>query len=569
MKSKSGLFVILLFLSINLFAQSIPQIEVPDIIEFAGMKLTITSGAKEILLKDITSMRKNPKYFYSKVALANLYFPMIEKVFEEEGFPADFKYLALQESSLIADAISKSNAVGYWQFKKESAIEVGLRVDTKIDERMNIVSSSRGAARYLKRNNQTFNNWVYALLSYNLGLTGAKSEIILANIGAKDMVINEKMHWYVLRFLAHKLMYQNAIENAASVDSVLIAYIDGANKTLSDIAAEYKLDNTAVVFYNKWLKVEAIPEDKIYPVLLAVPMSQAVLFNTTPVSKNIEKKDFKIKKEKFSSAADVVLKNSSTEAYIYSINGTQAVLAKEGDNSVTLSVKGGISKEEFLEYNEMQSFDDVQPAKIYYLESKRKKAMVMFHTVQLGESLWDIAQNYGIKIGTIRAKNRMDENEAVSSGRVLWLRTKRPKSKPIEYKTVGVKEFVTLKNIASGVVHIVDSTLFTYTYHEVVAGETIFGISKKYQVATDSLMKWNNLDSYALKLKQKLIVGVKEHKQKEESFVHTVSNGDTFYKIAHQYSVSVLELLEWNNRTDLNLKLGDKVLIKKSDKVVK
>ena len=217
MNAKLAFLLFIFFISISINAQNIPIIEVPDEIEFAGMKLKLTEGAKEILRKDIAAMTKNTKYFYSKVELANLYFPIIEKVFEEESFPTDFKYLALQESSLIGDAVSKSNAVGYWQFKKESAVEVGLRVDNKIDERMNVIAASRGAAKYLKRNNQTFNNWTYALLSYNLGLTGAKSQIDQSNIGVTQMVVDENMHWYVLRFLAHKIIYQHAIENSSSL----------------------------------------------------------------------------------------------------------------------------------------------------------------------------------------------------------------------------------------------------------------------------------------------------------------------------------------------------------------
>ena len=74
-------------------------------------------------------------------------------ILKENGIPDDFKYLAIQESGFISDAVSSSNAVGFWQFKKLTADEVGLRVDRKIDERQNIVTSSRGAAKYLQKNN--------------------------------------------------------------------------------------------------------------------------------------------------------------------------------------------------------------------------------------------------------------------------------------------------------------------------------------------------------------------------------------------------------------------------------
>ena len=593
MIAKLRLLFLCLFIGFQLNAQQVPNVEVPDEIEFGGMKLKITKGAKEILQKDIASLTKNAKYFQAKVERANLYFPLIDKVFEEDPFPKDFKFLALQESSLVPDAVSKSNAVGYWQFKKESAIEVGLRVDDKIDERMNIISSSRGAARYLRRNNQTFNNWVYSLLSYNLGLGGAKGQIDPANIGAQKMTIDENTHWYVLRFLAHKLVYQNAIGNSPTVDSVLVEYINGANKTLAEIAMEFNLDVVKLTYYNKWLKTSVIPGDKIYPVVLPMPMSQAIAFaKTERVEETQSEKDTKPKKEKFPSIADIDLVRFGSSAYTFVINGVKAIMAKSGDNALKLSIKGDISKEEFLKYNEMRSFDDVIPGRIYYLSHKRNKAMVMFHTVQYGETLWEIAQNYGIKMETIREKNRMDENEAVDPGRVLWLRSKRPKNRPVEYKVVekidkpviktapvltptpvvdssSIKKPEKLKPTENIFEHyntqtqlfVIDSIRNVCTFHEVITGETLFGISRKYQVATDTLIRWNNLEGYNIKIGQKLLVGYKEKVQ--EQLIHTVATGDTFYKIARQYNVSVADLKEWNSKTDLNLKLGEKLVIKK------
>jgi membrane-bound lytic murein transglycosylase D len=590
MITKLRLLFICLFIGLKLQAQQVPSIEVPDEMEFAGMKLKLTSGAKELLQKDITLISKNSKYFQTKVDLANLYFPLIEKVFEEESFPKDFKYLALQESSLIGDAVSKSNAVGYWQFKKESAVEVGLRVDDKIDERMNVIASTRGAARYLKRNNQTFNNWVYALLSYNLGLGGAKTQIDPSNVGAKKMTIDENTHWYVIRFLAHKLIYQHAIGNSSKVDTVLVEYINGSNKSINEIAIENNLDKEIIASYNKWLKTTVIPEDKIYSVVLVVPMSQVATYTKTSTVSQTDKREAKPKKEKFPSAADINLKTMSSVAYTIIINGKQAIMAHSGDNSIKLATRGNISKEDFLNYNEMRSFDDIIPGRIYYLEHKRNKAMVMFHTVQYDETLWDIAQNYGIKTETIREKNRMDDNEAIEVGRVLWLRSKRPKNKQVEYKIVEKKETPPvkvekqveedtvvvkpkeLKQTENIFIHynntpklfLVDSNKYEYTYHDVASGETLFGISRKYQTPTDSLMKWNNLEGYGIKYGQTLIVGINSKIKNTEPLTHTVIKGDTFYKIAHHYNVSVDDLLLWNNKTDMTLKLGEKLIVKKN-----
>ncbi|MBS1976544.1 MAG: lytic transglycosylase domain-containing protein, partial [Bacteroidetes bacterium] len=138
------------------FAQT-PQ--VPHKMQFAGMTLTIHDEVRREIQHDVDALTLHPKYFNIKAERARTYFPIIEKIFTEERLPEDFKYLALQESALVPDAVSSSNAVGFWQFKDFTAKEMGLRVDEVVDERMNIASASLAAARYIKQCNHYFNNW--------------------------------------------------------------------------------------------------------------------------------------------------------------------------------------------------------------------------------------------------------------------------------------------------------------------------------------------------------------------------------------------------------------------------
>ncbi|MDT8347961.1 MAG: transglycosylase SLT domain-containing protein, partial [Flavobacteriaceae bacterium] len=67
---------------------------------------------------------------------ANRYFPLIEKILEEEGVPEDFKYLALIESGFL-NVVSPAGATGFWQFMKGTAKEYGLEVNNNVDERYN------------------------------------------------------------------------------------------------------------------------------------------------------------------------------------------------------------------------------------------------------------------------------------------------------------------------------------------------------------------------------------------------------------------------------------------------
>src|SRR3954467_10171571 len=79
--------------------------QVPHKMSFAGMTLTIRDDAKREIQKDVDALTQSPRHFAIKAERAKTYFPIIEKIFSDEGVPDDFKYLVLQESSLVPDAV--------------------------------------------------------------------------------------------------------------------------------------------------------------------------------------------------------------------------------------------------------------------------------------------------------------------------------------------------------------------------------------------------------------------------------------------------------------------------------
>ena len=167
MKKLLSVLVIQLFVLTSVLAQ-IPQ--VPEKMTFAGIELTIEKDAREEIQKSVDKLHANPSYFNRMVETADLYFPVIEGEFAKTNFPDQIKFLCIQESAFKSEAVSTSNAVGFWQFKEATAIEQGMLVNHHIDERKNIVSSSCAAARYITAHNYALNNWVYSVLAFTTGL---------------------------------------------------------------------------------------------------------------------------------------------------------------------------------------------------------------------------------------------------------------------------------------------------------------------------------------------------------------------------------------------------------------
>lgn len=413
---KQFFLLFLLFLPLLAMAQS--TIVVPKNIYFADIHLRISNGAQQEIQKKVDALHRFPVYFNVKVDLANAYFPLIERTFREEGVPDDFKYLALQESGLIGDAVSTSNAVGYWQFKREAALDFSLRMDNVIDERKHIIEASRGAAKYFKRSNNYYNNWFNTVLSYYHGYTGAKAATRTSDIGSKKMDVTERTDPYLLTFLAHKVAYENFVGKSAAISLREMRATPG--QSLSDIALATQTDYAELEKYNKWLLGNSIPSDKDYYVMVPVRgdgQSGGLLASA-------------------GSSGPYLSRQNATQpaAGIIKKNGLNALVAREGDTRDMLALQAGISTKRFLNYNDLRSFDNIEKGQAYYIEAKKNSAEQEFHVVQPGETMQLISQHYGIKLTYLLHKNRMARTEVPVPGRVLWLQKRRPFNTPVEVR---------------------------------------------------------------------------------------------------------------------------------------
>ncbi len=431
---------ILSFSFFSLFSYSTSKgVTVPSKVMFGDLKLVIKADAKKIIAQNIERLTHNESYFKSVVKRADLYFPIIEKKLKEVGVPDDIKFLCIQESELIAKAVSSSNAVGYWQFKKATAQEVGLTVNSIVDERKNIASASLGAAKYIKKNNSKLNNWAYALLSYYTGLGGVQKYVKKKDLGASSMDITGTSHWYLLKFISHKLAFENEV-GLEEQAIILTEYNKSEGLTISDIAKKYEVHKSDMLLYNVW-----IDYDK------KIPTNIPVIIPTD----NNSVKDVVVEGSKRPKLIDIILGSEKVDfdnlPSLFTINGVKAVVAKSGESFADIAEKVGKDELDILKYNELAGGVKAREGIHYFIEKKKKKAIVNFHTVEKGETIASIAQQYGVRSSNILHYNRMNYAAELKEYRVLWMRKKRPKSDPIVYDKPKeeVKEFIPIKELNS------------------------------------------------------------------------------------------------------------------------
>jgi membrane-bound lytic murein transglycosylase D len=587
---------------------------VPATLEVAGLRLMLDAEARQLVQAKVNSLCRHTASFEARVALAESAFPLIDRVLAEEGVPADFRYLVLQESALQGNAESPHGAVGYWQFKRETALGLGLTVNGSVDERRHLTASTRAAARYLTRSNATLHNWANALLSYQTGLGGVRAYTQPGDADATEMAFTARTNQYLLDFLAQKIVFEPVCARQA-VPFVPWREVPATpGQTLAQQAAALAADPDAVAQLNPWLRATTVPQDgHIYTLL--VPLANAPLVATgyTPT-----------------------LPAAALPAPTYlRINGIKALLAQPGETAAALAQRGGSSLGFFLKVNELEDNEPLTPGEPYFFQRKKEAADEDYHVVAPGQTLATVAQRYGVVRHALRVFNHLPNDEAIRPGLVLWLSHIRPRNIAAEYQTVPngrpvtiarpvapssepapasppvpanrrdgyEEELASINNLptevpgppvqplptprpvvsvgpipsrpavlASVPVRPVAAATSTASRSEadvsrpyvVAPGETLYALARRVGVRPAELATWNGI-STATALRAGQVLRLSSPTTEEPVLasnngtpgMYTVATGDTFFSISRRYRCTVAELLAHNERATPTLRVGE------------
>ena len=102
----------------------------------------------------------------------------------------------------------------------------------------------------------------------------------------------------------------------------------------------------------------------------------------------------------------------------------------------------------------------------------------------------------------------------------------------------------------------------TYTVQK---GDTLYSIARKFNTSVDELKRLNNLNSNTLYVGQELIVKETPSSDLDNFITYTVKRGDSLWKIANDYNISVSDLISFNNLNNTMLTIGQTLLIPKID----
>ena len=159
------------------------------------------------------------------------------------------------------------------------------------------------------------------------------------------------------------------------------------------------------------------------------------------------------------------------------------------------------------------------------------------HVVVSGDSLWKLAKKYDTEVRIIKEINYID-SYLLSINDTLLIPLSKSKS----------------------------NNFIPYEMHIVSEGDTLWDLSKKYNIDIEDLIRMNSLkkDSY-LQLGQQLTIGNKNiHRNiesKKRTILYSVKQGDNLYKISDLFDVTVESIKEINDFETSDLMPGQIIKI--------
>jgi len=348
-------------------------------------------------------------YMERLMTLSDYYFPLFESILDKYDIPLEMKYLAVVESALDPRAKSPVGATGLWQFMFATGRDFNLEVNSYVDERMDPIKSTEAACKFLRSLYHIYGDWDLALAAYNSG-PGNVNKAIRRSGGYKNYwnlrpYLPRETAGYVPAFQAMIYLYTYAAEHGFQPQQTVYKTI--ATDTiqvqkmisLEHVAQFTDEDIETVQFHNPSYKLDIIPVVSGRNYYLRLPLRAASKFVSNEDSIYAFAKAEFNKKEK---PLPELVKAESRVVY----------RVKNGDYLGKIANKYGVKVSQLKRWNSLRS-NNLKIGQRLYIHSRTPitsssystKSIPSSYKVKSGDSLWKIANTYGITIAEIRKLN--------------------------------------------------------------------------------------------------------------------------------------------------------------------
>ncbi|MFT5512884.1 MAG: LysM repeat protein [Bacteroidia bacterium] len=261
-------------------------------------------------------------------------------------------------------------------------------------------------------------------------------------------------------------------------------------------------------------------------------------------------------------------------------NEVPVVYAEKDETVESIAKENELTNKQIYKYNDLKEGDKIDEGDIVYLKPKRRRGSEKFHTVKPNENMYQISQQYGIKLKHLYRRNRLEMGAEPLEGAQLYMRGKRgkrdsiPSMSPDEVKKEKL-EFVNPHTIIEKAPPIQKENIELPAYHVVAKGDNIYRIAEKYHIFEEDLLNWNKIDALQLTLGRKIYLtqesaekalGESPAEKKDDPVIpdtkyHVVQKGETVYRITQKYGITAEQLTKWNRLIGNQINIGQKLRV--------
>jgi hypothetical protein len=178
--------------TLSLFGEKVP-LEIPQVRERFEKELLLAAWDRP---QALLWLKRSTRYM-----------PFVAQQLKTRRMPEDLRFLAVAESALRPHVGSPKGALGFWQLLPGTARRYGLRVDSRFDERRNVIFSTRAALDYLADLHDLLGSWTLAAAAYNMGEEGLEAEMLEQDIADfYSLYLPLETQRFIFRILAAKLI---------------------------------------------------------------------------------------------------------------------------------------------------------------------------------------------------------------------------------------------------------------------------------------------------------------------------------------------------------------------------
>jgi membrane-bound lytic murein transglycosylase D len=406
----------------------------------------------------INRYSKDSEQFEAILDRAEPYLFHILMHLEQANLPAELAFLPFVESGFRPDVASWSGAAGLWQFMPATGRSLGLNQDWWIDERRSVDSSTEAAITYLNYLYNYFDqDWFMALAAYNTGegnlrkamRASAAGNANSETLGFWDLNLNSETASYVPKLLAVVHILETADDRSLQLpewpnQAYFETYESERQLDLEALATHLEIDKEKIFAINAHYPQAITAPNEHARILLPVGMSQELdqIIESLPEVTGPSWAHYRVRSgDNLSLIADrmgvrvrdVIAANQLKSNLIHpgddllipspaskiqpdpSIPGAVAMV-RPGDSIWLIARRYGIGINALLAANELGSSDFIYPGQTLKLPVEQEGDSRITHEVRNGDSLYDIAEFYGVRLTELKRWNSLGSSNLIRPG---------------------------------------------------------------------------------------------------------------------------------------------------------